>query len=442
MTVHQFRVRWYQESFHRALVDRTHDRLFALWHRRAGKDEIVLNGMRTLALKDPGTYWHCFPEQKQARKAIWNGVNGHTGKRRIHEAFPESIIKRMQDDDMFIELKNGATFQLIGSDRYDSTVGSGPKGISYSEWALSDPAAWAYHSPMIRESGGFAAFITTPRGKNHAKKMFDRAETSDDWFSQRLTVRDTGALTSIQLAEALNEYIDLHGEDLGRALFEQEYMCSFEGAIIGAYYASSIAAAKESGRLGFVGADPLMTYRAVWDIGGTGAKADSTAVWIVQYVGDEVRILDYYEAVGQPLSTHVSWLRDRGYEKALCVLPHDGVQHDKVHKTSYESALKEANFQVRVIKNQGPGAAMMRVNAARRLFPSIRFNGESEDVMAGVEALKSYHEKKHEKTGIGLGPNHDWSSHAADAFGLIAIDHKTRPTVKKPAGKFKAAAVV
>ena len=161
MTTHEFRVRFYQQQFHKALVNREYDRLIAIWHRRAGKDEIMLDAFRTLSLKDPGTYWHCFPEQKQARKAIWNGVDGHTGKRRILQAFPERIIKRMQDDDMFIELKNGATFQLIGSDRYDSTVGSGPKGIGYSEWAISNPAAWAYHSPMIRESKGFAAFITT-----------------------------------------------------------------------------------------------------------------------------------------------------------------------------------------------------------------------------------------------------------------------------------------
>jgi len=157
MTIHQFRVRHYQRKFHEALINRTHDRLIAIWHRRAGKDEIVLNAMRELAWKQPGTYWHCFPEQKQARKAIWNGVNGHTGKRRILEAFPPQIIKRMQDDDMFIELTNGATFQLIGSDRYDSTVGSGPKGIAYSEWALSNPSAWAWLGPLPSASDRLSA---------------------------------------------------------------------------------------------------------------------------------------------------------------------------------------------------------------------------------------------------------------------------------------------
>lgn len=184
MIEHVFRVRAYQREFHEALVNRTHDRLLAVWHRRAGKDEIILNAMRTLALKAPGTYWHCFPEQAQARKAIWNGVNGKTGKRRIMEAFPPEIIKRMQDDDMFIELKNGATFQLIGSDRYDSTVGSGHKGIGYSEWALNNPAAWAYHQPMIRESKGFAALSRRRGATITPRQCWIRQEQTRDGLAK------------------------------------------------------------------------------------------------------------------------------------------------------------------------------------------------------------------------------------------------------------------
>ena len=231
MIEHEFRVRWYQAAFHRALVERTHDRLMAIWHRRAGKDEIVLNGIRYLSQVEPGTYWHCFPEYAQARKAIWHGVNGHTGKRRIDEIFPPQMRKRMLDNDMFIEFKNGATLQFLGSDRYDATVGAGPRGIAYSEWALCNPAAWAYHSPMIRETNGWAAFITTPRGNNHAKRMFDRAQNSDNWFSELLSIEDTNALSEDALLEALEEYQAVHGIDFGRALFEQEYLCSWSGAM-------------------------------------------------------------------------------------------------------------------------------------------------------------------------------------------------------------------
>jgi phage terminase large subunit len=138
---------------------------------------------------------------------------------------------------------------------------------------------------------------------------------------------------------------------------------------VGAYYATQLSAMKREGRLGRVAPDPLMTIRAVWDIGGTGAKADACSIWICQFVGREIRVLNYYEAQGQPLATHINWLRDNGYGKALCILPHDGATNDKVYAVSYESALKEAGFEVEVVPNQGKGAAMFRVEAARRLFP-------------------------------------------------------------------------
>jgi phage terminase large subunit len=189
----------------------------------------------------------------------------------------------------------------------------------------------------------------------------------------------------------------------------------------GAYYAKQLAEAQTQGRIGRVAADPLMTLRAIWDIGGTGAKADACAIWIVQFVGQEVRVLDYYEVVGQPLSAHVEWLRSKGYGKALCVLPHDGAANDKVYQVSYESALREAGFEVLVIPNMGAGAANRRIEAARRLFPSIWFNADTTE--PGRDALGWYHEKKDEARGIGLGPDHDWSSHGADAFGLIAVHH-------------------
>lgn len=188
----------------------------------------------------------------------------------------------------------------------------------------------------------------------------------------------------------------------------------------GAYYAKELAEAKSNGRICRIAADPLMTFRAIWDIGGTGAKADACAIWIVQYIGQEIRLLDYYEAVGQPLATHVDWLRRNGYGRALCILPHDGAANDKVYAVSYESALREAGFEVKVIPNMGAGAAVRRIEAARRLFAQMWFNADKTE--AGREALGWYHEKRDEARNIGLGPEHDWSSHGADAFGLMAVD--------------------
>lgn len=209
-----------------------------------------------------------------------------------------------------------------------------------------------------------------------------------------------------------------------------QYDHIWEGGYItiasGAYFAKGLAQARVDGRIGRVSADPLMTLRAYWDIGGTGAKADACAIWIAQFIGKEVRVLDYYERVGQPLSAHVEWLRSSGYGKTLCVLPHDGATNDKVHQVSYESALRSAEFEVRVVPNMGTGAANQRIEAVRRLFPSIWFNEATTE--PGRDALGWYHAKQDEKRGIDLGPDHDWASHGADAFGLMAVDYLRQPT--------------
>lgn len=197
----------------------------------------------------------------------------------------------------------------------------------------------------------------------------------------------------------------------------------------GAYYAADLTKAKADHRIGHVAADPLLTYRIHCDIGGTGARADAFTMWADQFVGLEVRILDYYEAVGQPMATHAEWLRKKGYtpERTTIVLPHDGAANDKVFSVSYESAFRSMGYEVVVIPNMGRGAASRRIEAARRLFPSIRFNADTTE--SGRAALGWYHEKRDQERGIGLGPEHDWASHGADSFGLIAIDHsENRPT--------------
>jgi phage terminase large subunit len=210
-------------------------------------------------------------------------------------------------------------------------------------------------------------------------------------------------------------------------IWEGGYVTVMEGA----YYAKSLAEAKAGGRIGRVAADPLMTLRVFVDIGGTGAKADAFTMWVAQFIGLEVRVLDYYEAVGQPLATHLAWLRSRGYtsDKAQIWLPHDGSTQDKVYDVSYESALQAAGYTVTVVPNQGKGAAAARIEAARRLFPSMWFNEQTTE--PGISALGWYHEKKDPVRNIGLGPEHDWASHGADGFGLMAVVYEV-PKIYAP----------
>jgi phage terminase large subunit len=277
--------------------------------------------------------------------------------------------------------------------------------------------AWSKAIPTVREDGSEIWVTWNPERRKSATHKRFREEAPPDSKIVELNWRDNP-----WFPETLNKtrLWDLEKRpDQYDHIWEGEFVTIAEGA----YYARSLAEAKQFGRIANVSKDPLMSVRAFWDIGGTGAKADAAAIWIAQFIGKEIRLLDYYEAQGQPLATHCHWLRSRGWENATCVLPHDGATNDKVYDVSYESALRAAQFDVLVIPNQGKGAAKMRIEAGRRVFPRCWFNASTTE--AGREALGWYHEKKSDdEREIGLGPEHDWSSHAADAFGLMAITYQ------------------
>lgn len=281
-----------------------------------------------------------------------------------------------------------------------------------------------------------------------------RADNSELWFSWNarlksdpvdVMLRGSERPTGAVVVEAnwrdnpwFNSVLEQERLDCKRMQPDQ-YDHIWEGGYItiaaGAYYAKSLIAAKAEGRIGRVSADPLMTIRIFCDLGGTGAKADAFTIWIAQFIGKEVRVLDYYEAVGQPLAAHLNWLRSKDYtpDRAQVWLPHDGETNDRINDVSFESAFKAAGYTTTVIGNQGRGAAKARIEAGRRLFPSMWFNEATTE--AGRAALGWYHEKRDDDRGIGLGPNHDWASHGADAFGLMCVAYdepKTKTQTVKP----------
>lgn len=273
--------------------------------------------------------------------------------------------------------------------------------------------------PTIRAPGSQLWFGWNPRHKKDpVDSMFRAAELPTGAVVVKANWRDNPWLT----AELEQERLDCLR--LQPDKYDHIWEGGYEQVHEGAYFAKHLSDARTQGRIGRVPADPLMTYRVFCDIGGTGARADAFAMWVAQFVGLEIRVLDYYEAVGQPLASHLVWLRERGYtaDKAQIWLPHDGATQDKVHAVSYESAMRQAGYAVTVVPNQGRGAAKARIEEARRLFPSMWFNEEA--CSAGLDALGWYHEKRDEARGIGLGPEHDWASHGADAFGLMCVVHK------------------
>jgi phage terminase large subunit len=267
--------------------------------------------------------------------------------------------------------------------------------------------------PTIRAQGSEIWASWNPRRKSDAIDDFLRQKKPDGAVVVEANWRDNPwfpAELEVERQLDLKLYPDRYDH-----IWEGDYARALEGA----YFAAELARARAEGRIGKVTADPLLPLRAFFDLGGAGATADAMAIWIVQWVDKEIRVLDYIEGVGQILGYYVSELRRRGYRDAVCVLPHDGINANNITGKRYADHLREAGFSVEVIGNQGRGAAAMRIEAIRRLLPRCWFNAETTE--GGRDALGFYHEQRDAARNIGLGPEHDWSSHAADAFGLMAV---------------------
>lgn len=270
--------------------------------------------------------------------------------------------------------------------------------------------------PTIRKEGSQIWASWNPRRKTDAVDAFLRANPPEGSIVVRANWNDNPFFPATLEDERRHDL--KHYPDRYPNVWDGEYAAAVEGA----YFAPHLAAAKREGRIGPVARDPLLPVRFYCDIGGTSGRSDAFAGWVVQFAGLQVRVLDYYEAVGQEFGEHVAWLRKRGWDGAEVVLPHDGLKHDTVVRVTPESFFRDAGFRVRSMPNMGAGAASARIEAVRRLFPSIWFNEATTE--PGREALGFYHEKKDDARNVGLGPEHDWSSHGSDAFGLMATDHQ------------------
>lgn len=273
--------------------------------------------------------------------------------------------------------------------------------------------------PTIRTPGSELWFSWNPRRKNDPVDMMLRQGNPP---TNSIVVNANWSHNPWFPAVLEQERLDCIKDE------SEEYDHIWDGGYVkvvkGAYFAKRILEAKKDGRISNVGADPLMTIKLFADIGGTGAKADNFVFWAAQFIGREIRVIDHYEVQGQDLAYHLAWMREKGYtpDKAQIVLPHDGKTNDRVHNVSYQSAFEGAGYTVQVVPNQGKGAAKARIEEVRKLFPSIWIDVRK--CQPGIDALGWYHEKWDKDRDIGLGPDHDWSSHSADAFGLMAVAHE------------------
>lgn len=413
-----------------------------IWHRRAGKDDIGLNWAAVSSHLRRGNYWHMLPEYAQARKAIWDAINPVTGRRRIDEAFPLELRSYTRNDEMQIGLKVGSSWQVVGSDRYDSLVGTTPIGIVYSEWALANPAVRAYLRPIIAENNGWQMFITTPRGRNHAYTTLKAAEkimrAKGDAFAQVLDATETGVFTGKQLEIELAEYISTYGEDYGRAKFEQEYLCSFEAANLGAILARAIGIAEKQGRIRedveFDSLGQPLVISA--DIG----RKDSATWWFWQPTIGGYRVVDHDSGWGidaeewcQRLSERIAKYRVEGHKTALgrIWLPHDARAKTFAAKHSAVEVFVN-HFGADRVGITPNSSKADRVNAARVLMPRIEFN--STTCEKGLNNLRSWcYEWDEDKKTFSSEPLHDFASHDGDGFSYgCLIMRQAEPPAPPP----------
>lgn len=409
---HLWQPRAYQLPAWKAL-ERGCRRVVCVWHRRAGKDATCLHWASVAALQRVGTYWHMLPTLAQGRKVVWDGIT--RDGRKVLDAWPEQLVANRRNDEMKLELKNGSMWQVVGSDNYNSLVGANPVGVVFSEYSIADPAAWDFIRPILAENGGWALFAYTPRGRNHGWKLYDMARDNPDWHCSLLTVEDTDAI-SLDVVEQERQ------AGMSEEMIQQEFYCSFEAPLFGAYYAKQMLSAEKDGRIGNVPHDEHVQTETWWDLG----IGDATAIWFVQRVGQELHAIDYYEASGEPLSHYVKVMREKPYVYADAVLPHDAKARELQTGKSRVDALKSLGVSARVMaaSKVDDGIEQVRAALGKTWF-------DAKKCERGLDALRQYRKETASEKMWRDGntpeyrdrPLHDWASHGADAF-RTGIMHK------------------
>ena len=403
-----------------------------VWHRRGGKDDVCLHHTACAAHQRVGNYWHMLPQANQARKALWEAVNPRSGKRRIDEAFPRELRSSAQEHEMLIRFKIGSTWQVVGSDNYNSLVGSPPIGLVFSEWPLCNPAAWAYLMPIIEENGGWAIFNGTPRGRNHAYRSVLAATAREGAFGQILSARDTSIFSAAQLDKIRQELIDVYGEEYGTSVFEQEYLVSFEAANLGAILGRWLTRAEQDGRIS--DEHDYDHAGAPLEISSDIGRRDASSWPFWQPCVGGYRVVDYDKDSGLDADEWCDRLqkriKDGGY-----VLGHIWLPHDARAKTfSAKHSAVEVFIQrfgadkVRIVPDS---SREDRINAARRIVRKTSFHKTRTEKFRDALAAWAYVYDE-ERREFSKEPDHNWASHDGDAYsyGALVLEENV-PEVKK-----------
>jgi hypothetical protein len=357
------------------------------------------------------------PQAKQARKVIWDGID-RAGRRIIDQAFPKELRVSTNETEMKIGLKCGSIWQVVGSDNYNSLIGSNPVGVVFSEYSVAKPSSWDYIRPILAENGGWALFIYTARGRNHGWHLYRIAREHPGWFSELLTVDDTGVLTPQDIEEERRS-------GMIEEMIEQEYYCSFEGVLIGSYYGKLISQAEKEGRITEVNYEPQSPVHTAWDLG----FSDDTVIWFYQVVTGEVRLIDYYSSYGQDIAHYARLVHGKPYRYGNHWVPHDAVPKTlAANGRSIIQQLWSEGIKARVAPHLD---VQDGIQAVRQMLPRCWF--DKERCKDGIEALRLYQREWDEnRKCFKEKPLHDHTSHTADAARYLALVWREEHRAEKP----------
>ncbi len=365
------------------------------------------------AVDRPGNYYHFLPRTNQGRKVIWDGKNSQG--RAFLDYWPKDLLKGPPNaTEMKLNTVTGSLWQVIGSDNYDNVMGTNPVGVVFSEFSLQDPRAWDYFRPILMENKGWAIFLWTPRGRNHAYTLDLAAKASPDWYYEILTVAETGIISPADIESERKA-------GMSQEMIDQEFYCSYESAAPGAYYAAQLRQAREQGRITKVPYQSGVPVDTWWDLG----IDDSMSIWFSQDVGREVHFIDYYESRGEGLEFYARILQEKigkwGGIYGTHMAPHDiTVRELGTGKTRLQTA---GTLGIKFKVAQRPATKEDGIQAVRNIFSICWFDEVA--CQYGLDGLSSYRSEYDETNKVQKRtPIHDWASHPADSFQTFALAHK------------------
>jgi len=408
---HEFTPRNYQVGLMDCLAN-GYKRACVVWHRRAGKDKSMINIVAREMFQRVGGYYYMFPKVNQGRRVLWEGMD-RTGYKHL-DHIPPALRKTTSKSEMMIEAVNGSIFRVIGTDNFDVSMGTNPVGLIFSEFSLQDPRVWGFFLPILMENDGWAIFNFTPRGENHAYDLYESAKLNPGtWFSELLTVDDTKiAITQEQIQQLRDE------NQMSEDMIQQEFYCSFEAANPGAYFGKEMARAKEQGRICRIPVETGIPVYTFWDLG----MDDSTSIWMVQFIGKEVRLVGYYSNSGEGLTHYANklgkWSAKHGCTFYTHVLPHDGTVRELGTGKTRKKFLEDLGMKCEIAKR--PDRKEHGIESSRQMLGRVWL--EETECSEGVKGLRNYSKEFIEEKGVyKMTPIHDINSHPADAFQTLSL---------------------